>query len=256
MMRDVGQRWEATERNGGSVRWQDDGCLMALPSLSRGYANAQLDDYRGTSEPAFRWAVGTRFTARARFSAEADQLVGTAGFGFWNAPFGPGTGSRLRLPRVVWFFYASNASNLPLAPLGEEGNGWFAATIDAQSPRALRWAPLAFPVLLLNQFYALRRVLWPMVRRDLNISFQRVGADMRAWHVYGIDWRAERIVFRLDGQPILIAPRAVSGPLGFVTWMDNQAMVLTPRGKIWWKTEPVAAEQWLEVNDIVLEAFR
>lgn len=242
--------WKRTELKGGRVSARADGWRLALTPQACGYANAQLDDYQGAT---FRWGKGTRFAARARFSAEADALVGTAGFGFWNAPFGPGTGSRIRLPGAVWFFYASSASDLPLAPLGEQGNGWFAATIDAHTLRALRWAPLIVPVLVLNQFYALRRFLWPLIRRDLNISFERLTVSMRAWHTYEIEWRDEQTLFMVDGAPVLVTPRSVGGSLGFVTWIDNQAMVLTPRGKVWWKTESVERPQWLEIERLVTE---
>lgn len=242
-----------TEVNGGHVSERGEGRRMAISPRARGYANAQLDDYKGTIGPRFRWRPGTNFVARARFSGDAATLVGTAGFGFWNAPFGPGTGARVRLPRAVWFFYASNESNLPLAPVGEQGNGWFAATIDAQSARALRWAPLIVPVLILNQFFALRRILWPLIRRDLNISFERLDVSMRAWRTYRIEWLSERTIFTVDGTPVLATPRSVQGPLGFVTWIDNQTMVLTPRGKMSWKTEPVTRAQWLEIDGMVVE---
>lgn len=244
--------WKRIELNGGKVSTIDDGWRFTVSPRSEGYANAQLDDYRGAK---FRWREETRFTVLARFSEEPEALVGTAGFGFWNAPFGPGTGARVRLPRAVWFFYASPASDLPLAPVGEQGNGWFAATVDAQTWRALRWAPLLFPVLVLNQLYALRRVLWPLVRRDLNISFERLNVSMRTWHQYGIEWRKEGTVFSVDGAPVLTTPRAVRGPLGFVTWIDNQAMVLTPRGKVRWTTEVVTRAQWMEVKRLFIGAI-
>ncbi len=57
----------------------------------------------------------------------------------------------------------------------------------------------------------------------------------------------------VDGAPVLVTPRSVGGSLGFVTWIDNQAMVLTPRGKVWWKTESVERPQWLEIERLVTE---
>lgn len=251
-MTGIGTNLEPTELNGGYVSTRADGWRLYLAPQSQGYANAQLDDYKGAT---FRWREGTSFATRARFSGEADTLVGTAGFGFWNAPFGPGTGMRLQLPRAVWYFYASKASDLPLAPVGEQGNGWFAATVDANTLRALRWAPLLVPVVILNQFYALRRVLWPLVRRDFSINFERLDVSMRAWHDYQIEWRDGRTVFTVDGSPVLATPQPVKGLLGFVTWIDNQAMVLTPRGKVWWKTESVAQPQWLELGPIIIETI-
>ena len=78
---------------------------------------------------------------RARFSHTAGELRGTAGFGFWNAPYGDPTQRRAALPAALWFFFASATNDLPFAP--PPGHGWFAATLDATTPRALALVPLA-----------------------------------------------------------------------------------------------------------------
>lgn len=229
-----------------------NGWRMTVPPGAEGYANAQVDDY-SKGPAALRWAPGSALTVTARFSASGDRLVGTAGFGFWNAPFGPGVGSRLRLPQATWFFFASSASNLPLAPLDEAGNGWFASTIDAGAPGALLCAPFAPLVLLLNQFQPLRRLLWPIVRRRLGISYERIGVELTAWQEYRLVWFGDRTLFFVNGTPVLVTPAAPHGPLGFVSWMDNQHMTVTPRGRIGWGVEAVQGVQWLEIRDIRLD---
>lgn len=254
-MSDVDGRWKKTETNGAVVEALDRcGALrLAVRPGSEGYTNAQIDDYRGEGGPHFQWQPPAALSLRARFSGEAGDLVGTAGFGFWNAPFGPGAGRGLRLPQAAWFFYASDASDLPLAPGDGKGNGWFASTIDASKPRALAWAPFILPVLLLNQVAAVRRMLWPIVRRDLDISFQRLPIEMGAWHQYQLAWDRDRTIFKVDGVPCLITPSSPRGPLGFVCWVDNQRLVATPRGRVAWGTEKVTVDQWLEVVEIRLE---
>lgn len=248
-------RWQLTETNGARVeakervgRWR----LYVEPG-EESYTNAQIDDYRCDERAVFEWGPGVALTLRARFSAEASGLVGTAGFGFWNAPFGPGAGRGIRLPQAAWFFYASKASNLPLAPGDCAGNGWFAATIDAGSRGALLSAPFVVPVLLLNQVSSLRRLIWPAVRQRLSISFERLSLQMASWREYKLIWRHGGTLFMVDGTPLLSSPTSPRGPLGFVAWMDNQRMVLTPKGQVGWGLEAADAPQWLEIEDIRLD---
>jgi hypothetical protein len=226
---------------------------FTLPPGGAAYANAQIDDYGGApASGAARFAhrPGVALSLRARFSHTAGELRGTAGFGFWNAPYGDPTTRRLSLPAAAWFFFASPANDLPFAP--EQGHGWFAATIDATMPRALALLPLAPAVLLLNQFAPLHRRLWPAVRRRLGIHAAPLAADLRDWHEYRLEWRRDGGRFLVDGAPVLTTPTAPRGPLGFVCWLDNQYLVLTPRGRFRAGVLPVAREQWLEVADLVI----
>jgi len=119
------------ELNGGRVlpgkTWR-----LHLDPAEDGYADAQLDDYGGLARRAYRWHRGTSMTLRARFSHLAGELIGTAGFGFWNAPFGDPTVGWPTLPKATWFFYASTPSDLPFP---EEG--------EMRSPlRQCSWPPL------------------------------------------------------------------------------------------------------------------
>jgi hypothetical protein len=78
------------------------------------------------------------------------------------------------------------------------------------------------------------------------MSFEPVGVSMRDWHDYRIAWHGDRTMFYVDGRPLLITPMSPAGPLGFVAWMDNQAMVAKPTGRVGWKTE-VGRGQWLDL---------
>jgi hypothetical protein len=238
------------ELNGGYVL-QGPTHRLVLPAGVTGYADAQLDDYRGRRRSHYLWRPGTTLTLQARFSHPANELHGTAGFGFWNAPFGDPTVRWPALPRAVWFFFASEPSDLPLRREGH-GRGWFVSTIDAAGPAALALAPFAPLVLLLNQVRALRRLVWPWIRRKLKISFHPLELDMTVWHEYGLDWLPEGCRFWVDGADVahtLFRPR---GPLGFVCWMDNQHLVATPGGRFAWGVLQPPESQWLEVRGLRL----
>jgi hypothetical protein len=218
---------------------------------SRGYSNAQIDDYQGLGRRSFPWRPPLRLTVRARFSHACHELRGTAGFGFWNDPFLM-TSLRLpALPRAAWFFFASPPSDMKLA-LEVPGSGWKAATIDALRPAALLLAPVALPAALLMNVPSLYRRLWPPVQQAVNVGEALLDTEMRDWQTYVLEWRREGAHFSVSGQPVLEAP-APRGPLGFVLWMDNQYLVATPWGRLRWGRLDVPGEQWLDVEQLSIE---
>lgn len=225
---------------------------LQLPVCQAGYADAQIDDYGERRREDYPWRQGTQLRLRARFSHEADQLVGTAGFGFWNAPFGDPTVPWPALPQATWFFFGSAPNELPLAQ-AQPGQGWFAATLDATSWRAIRLIPLAPPVLLLNQLPCLRQKIWPWVQRQLQISFQPIRELMADWHDYQLIWRKSGCEFWVDGRLIHQTPFSPRGPLGFVCWIDNQFLVATPNGRFRWGTLPITTPQFLELDALQIE---
>lgn len=237
------------EQGGGRVA-VDGTIRMALPVGVSHYANAQLDDYAAApSRSNYPWRPGTILSLRARFSHEPGDLVGTAGFGFWNAPFGDPSTRWPALPQATWFFFAAAPTDLPLAPDGP-GRGWFASTIDATRPGALALAPLAPAVLLLNQSPTIRKRLWPGIRQRLGMSFAPVPTSLTPWRDYRLEWRPDGCRFLVDGEPVVATPHSPQGPLGFVCWIDNQYLVATPRGRFAWGTRPPGVAQWLEVADL------
>lgn len=243
-------RLRQLEVNGGQVKEKPYWCL-SLPPTADGYADAQIDDYGldGISRRHYPWLPGTRLQLRARFSHPEDRLVGTAGFGFWNAPFADPNVRWPALPQAAWFFFASVPTDLPLAPTGP-GRGWFAATLDATRGSALAMIPLAPAVLLLNQFGGLRRKLWPGIRHRLKISYAPIAHTMQEWHQYTLSWMPDGCTFLIDGMPVLTTPYSPAGPLGFVCWVDNQYLIATKSGRLGWGTVPTTAMQKLEVDDL------
>jgi len=226
--------------------------LVVTDATSRTYSDAQIDDYQGLSRHCFLWYPPLRMTVRARFSHSAGELRGTAGFGFWNDPFLM-TGWRLpTLPRAIWFFYASPPSNLKL-DLDVPGYGWKAATIDALRPITLVLGPtalLAVPLMNLRPFYF---ALWPYFQRALHIRESLINIEMTRWHTYTLYWAPEKAVFSVDGEHVLENAPSPRGPLGFVMWLDNQYMVVTPQGRFKWGLLEVPGRQWMEVEQIKIE---
>ncbi len=236
------------EINGGRVEDQDVRRLL-LPSGVEGYADAQIDDYGGLRRRAYHWWPGTQLELRARFSHPLGEIAGTAGFGFWNAPFGDPSVRWPALPRATWFFYASEPSDLPLAKDGT-GRGWFGSTIDASTASALLMAPLAPAALILNNILRIRKVLWPVIRRHLGISFYQLPVDLTAWHSYRLLWMAEGCEFWVDNERVLKTRCSPKGPLGFVCWLDNQYLIARPTGRVRWGVLPVSKDQWLEIEEL------
>lgn len=236
------------EIQNGRVTQDGTSFRLTIPPTTNGYTNAQIDDY-GRSQ--FSWRPGTRLSLKARFSHAADQLKGTAGFGFWNAPFGDPTVKRPALPQAVWFFFGSPPNDLPFFPQ-QAGNGWVAATVNATGWRALRWAPFTPFVLLLNHLPAFKKRIWPKVLHDLGIGARPLSTDLIQWHRYALEWHQGGCKFWIDDGLVLETNSAPKGPLGFVCWVDNQYMVATGNGRFGWGVVPTFSEQLLEIKEIQL----
>ncbi|MGD1995983.1 MAG: hypothetical protein PVH62_04340 [Anaerolineae bacterium] len=250
----------ALELTGSTLR------LVTTDATSRAYSDAQIDDYRGLSRRRFPWGPPLRLRVRARFSHSAGDgelgagrgegvgagLRGTAGFGFWNDPFLMTEARIPTLPRAVWFFYGSPPSNMRL-DLEVPGHGWKAATIDALRPVGVLLVPLAPLAVMLMNLRSLYRLLWPPIQRGLNVREATVEVDMREWHTYLLEWGVERTHFSVDGAAVLEGAPSPRGPLGFVMWLDNQYMVVTPRGRLGWGLLDVPGRQWMEVERLAIE---
>ena len=250
---DPASRWSCYVVGGGALEPTGSTLRFVLAdAASRKYSDAQIDDYQGLARRRFLWRPPLRLTVRARFSHPAGELRGTAGFGFWNDPFMM-TGARTpTLPRAAWFFYGSPPSNMKL-DLCVPGHGWKAATIDASGPGALLMAPIAPLVILLNNIRPVYRALWPPIQRVLRIREAAVGADMVAWHTYVVEWGVDQTRFAVDEEWVLEGAPSPGGPLGFVTWLDNQYLIATPWGRFAWGVLDVPGRQWMEVDRVAIE---
>lgn len=257
----IGPGWQRQIAGRGGWESSTDGLRLVNDGAGQEtYTNAQIDDYQHLHRRTFPWRPPLRLTLRARFShpgihetvEPASALSGTAGFGFWNDPFGMAGPRRPALPQAVWFFYAAPPSNLKLA-IDTPGWGWKAATVNAR-----RWPfaalaptiPLAVPLMNLSPLY---RLLWPIGQRAIGVQERLVPAVMTDWHIYSIDWRRDGVTCGVDGKTLLHTQSAPAGPLGLVLWLDNQYMQVTPRGRFAWGLVEKAKREWLEVYWLCVE---
>lgn len=254
------QRYRAFLVGTGGIQPITGGARLVLASASsRQYSDAQLDDYAGLRRRRYPHQPPSRFSLRARFSHEAHHhtshvahhfLTGTAGFGFWNNPFG--AQSKVpALPQAIWFFYASPPSNMALA-LDVSGYGWKAACIDAGRASAIACAPIAPPVILACRSTRLYRAIWPRIQRALAISEVPLPPQMNMtdWHIYDLEWRRDGAQWKVDGQTLLETDRAPRGPLGFVAWIDNQYAIVRPQGGFGFGLLDIMNEQWVEISEV------
>jgi hypothetical protein len=79
----------------------------------------------------------------------------------------------------------------------------------------------------------------------LNVREAQIAVEMSAWHTYTLMWEVEQVDFLIDGRPVLEGAPSPRGPLGFVLWMDNQYMVITPQGRFRWGTLDAPSRQWM-----------
>ncbi len=255
--------WSVTRPGGGLVEVVDSNLRLELPDAVAGaYSDAQIDDYSGRTRPTFPWRPPLKMAIRARFShlihpiptADADAnrrlLRGTAGFGFWNYPLSL-TGAVLRLPDAIWFFGASQPSNMALVP-DMPGWGWKAQVVHAHRLGALAAiGPTALSALW-GRVSGREEAAARWVQRLTGAREALLTHDSREWATYEIDWLPERAIFRVNGAVALIATKPPAGPLGFVAWVDNQYAIATPRGELRFGT--IASErEWLELDYIRIQ---
>ena len=246
-------RWHRHEIGSGVLQSAGSALDFVVGSGVPGrYSNAQIDDHTEGPRRRFPWQPPLRLTVRARFSHPAAKLKGTAGFGFWNDPFLM-SGKRLpALPRAIWFFHASPPSEIKLEPK-LPGHGWQAVTVDALRPAALLLAPMALPAVLLMNIRPLYRALWPPIQHATHVSQALLEASMEEWHTYIVDWGTRRSQFIVDGRLVAGPVPSPGGPLGFVMWLDNQYMVVTPQGRLGWGVLEITERQWMEVQYFAIE---
>ncbi len=250
--------------------------FLIPPTMNRSYADAQWYDYRGLPRSRFPHRPPLRFSLRARFSHEADQLGGTAGFGFWNNPFTLSGGGVLAAPNAVWFFAASPPNDQYLCE-GVPGRGWKAASLNT-ALNLKSFASLIRPRAVsrsqtINRLRAqaeadrdrkmvvgrlglknrlLGRPLMKLARRMIKASECLIEARMTDWHNYALEWRADGATFWVDGSEIHRAPAPPTTPLGFVAWVDNQYAVASEEGRFGFGLIAHGEERWMEVVNLLI----
>jgi hypothetical protein len=262
----IDQHWTQTCIGSGSLTITDSVLHMALSPTRQGqyaqYADAQIDDYGQRARSDFPWRPPLRMEVRARSSLPAattdkntgniGTLQGTAGFGFWNYPFSL-RGDILMLPEAIWFFYASPPSNMTLVP-EIAGYGWKAQVIHAMRPETLL---AAVPTALTIGWGRLSNNLQPAARWMQKISGAQeamLSVPMTQWHTYVLEWYANAARFWVDGTQVLYAQHPPTRALGFVTWLDNQYAIATPRGILRFGVVPCGTQE-LAIDSIRIDSL-
>jgi len=242
-------RWTRWLQDTGRLESSDSTVRLVTQDARAGeYSDAQLDDYHSLSRRRWPWRPPLKMNVRARTSHSA--LIGTAGFGFWNDPFTL-SGMVTALPEAVWFFYASPPSNMALAP-GVPGWGWKAAIVNTTFTSALLSSvPTALAILWTRLRGGTIAEQW--IHRISGAHEALLHLDWTEWHTYELDWQREVATFYVDGNQVLCAPHPPHGPLGFVTWVDNQFAVATPRGDFRFGTLDAPGKQWIELDWIQIQ---
>jgi hypothetical protein len=243
------------ERDGDTIR------LTISPTPNTQYSNAQLDDYSSSRPFIFSNAPPKMLRLRARFSHPANQLNGTAGFGFWNHPFVDR--GLLAPPRSVWFFFGSRESDLRFVP-SIQGHGFKTAMLDALSlgrrttnntmfvnhkivDRQLsRNVPNAKRGEIVRRL--IFRLAYAAAQRVIHAREKLLDLDLTEWHKYELDWQRDEAIWRIDDEEVFRATYPPRSPLGFVTWIDNYRAEFTPDGRFGFAYVDVKEEQWLEIQ--------
>lgn len=247
-MTDLLATGQTLEQGTGRVLRTSEGVrLLRAKATAQAYSNAQLGD------PAnqLRWTPPLTLVVRARFSHPIDQVTGTAGFGFWNAPLGPNVRG-LRPPRLIWFLAASPPYDVPLA-MEVPGHGFKAAVLDARRAAFFALLPVAPIGFLLMRSAALYRRLWPIAQRAIGVEEAGLGwLDPTEFHTYTLEWAKRRVVFSIDGTVVLTTQSAPTGPLQFIAWIDNAYAVATPQGRFGMGVVADVDERWLDLAEVRL----
>lgn len=235
--------------NGGLVE-QIDGVyrLSIPPATDSAYVDAQLDDYDKTLPMRFAHQPPQHLAVRARFSHPQGQLKGTAGFGFWNHPFGQ-AGQLLAAPCNVWFFHASQESNLRVKP-HFAGHGFSAAVLHSPpipSTQNTVSRTLLHGLDRLLRIKPISQVLMAAAQKLVQADEQALDLDLTQWHTYEVIWEKHATCFLVDGRAIMRSSVSPRGPLGFVAWIDNYTAIAT-NGQYQFGYVACAHEQWLELS--------
>jgi hypothetical protein len=240
------------EVGGGQVLQSGALTRFVIPaSNNRRYVDAQWDNYHGLRRSQFPNHPPLRLSLRARFSHEAEQLGGTAGFGFWNDPFTLWGGGILASPNTLWFFAGSPPNDQYFCE-GVRGWGWKAATLNTGRWPPLLVAPAALPAIVLTQVPGLGRLIMKLGRKMIKARERLLDVKMTEWHAYEIVWETEEAIFRVDATEVFRSPAPPAPPLGFVLWIDNQYAMASESGQFGFGLIAHTEERWMEIEDLVL----
>jgi hypothetical protein len=211
-------------------------------------SDAEIDDHRTVPRHKLLWTPPLRMTVRARMSHPTGEMLGTAGFGFWNDPF-DWVGNVQVPPNALWFFYASPQSDMAFAP-NVRGHGWKAATLNGGRADKLTMALGNF----VFRLPGMSKLVFRLAQARIH-AHEKVLDDvaLTGWRAYRIDWLPREARFFVDDAEVLRAPNPPRVPLGFVAWVDNNAAVMGPGREFGFRRIAIAQKQWMELTRVRIE---
>lgn len=213
-------------------------------------SDAEIDDHRTVPRDRLLWKPPLSLSVRARMSHSAEEMQGTAGFGFWNDPF-DWVGNVQTPPNAVWFFYASPQSDMSF-DRDAKGNGWKAAVLNAGSadPVTMAIGNFVFNLPGMSKF------VFKLAQTRINAREQVLNdIALTDWHEYRIDWRGDAASFYIDGREVMVAPNPPRMRLGFVAWVDNNVAIMGPGRAFEFKRISIGQRQWMELAHVRIEAL-
>lgn len=211
-------------------------------------SDAELDDHRTVPRHKLPWKPPLRMQVRARMSRPAGEMLGTAGFGFWNDPF-DWVGNVQVPPNAVWFFYASPQSDMAFDP-GVRGDGWKAATLNGGQADPFTMAVGNF----VFRLPGMSKLVFSLAQTRIHAHEKVLDKVMLDdWHTYRIDWLAQEAIFFVDDEEVLRAPHPPDGPLGFVAWIDNNLAVMGPGREFAFGRMAIPHKQWMDLSLVQIE---
>ena len=239
---------KARTTQNASIRQTENGWRLGIQKGdSRGYRDAQLDDYSELTRHEFPHQ-SLRLSLRARVSSNS--AAGTWGFGLWNDPFGLSLGfgaSPFRLPALpnaVWFFYGSGENHLSFTA-DKPANGFMTQTF-----RSPKFHPLLIPAGLTLPFS--RKAARELLSKVIGEDSAALSMDVTQWHAYRLEWEPQRVLWHVDDTPVFESPISPKPPLGVIIWIDNQYAAFTPEGRLTFGVLE-GKEEWLDIEDLEIK---
>jgi hypothetical protein len=222
--------------------------LVVQGAVAEELSDAEIDDHRTAARWNLHWTPPLSLTVRARFSHAAGELLGTAGFGFWNDPF-DWSGSVAAPPNAIWFFYASADSDMAFVR-GVRGHGWRAAFLNGgKADRVTMGVGNA-----LFRVPGMDKLIFAAAERRMGAAeFLLDDVDMTQWHEYRIEWRSAEAVFSVDAVEIFRAKNPPTVPLGFVAWVDNNATTMGPGKEFSFQRIAIPQREWVELSYVKID---
>lgn len=213
-------------------------------------SDAEIDDHRTVTRERLPWKPPLRMTVRARMSHPTGEMLGTAGFGFWNDPF-DWIGNVQVPPNALWFFYGSPKNDMAFVP-EVQGHGWKAAVLNGGRVDPVTMAVGNF----VFQLPGMSKLVFGLAQTRIGANEQVLdGVGLTDWHDYRIDWRVHEARFYVDGVEIMCASKPPNVALGFVAWVDNNYAVMGPGKDFAFGRMSIPHQQWMDLSHVRVESL-